>query len=289
MPTTYTHYYFGEKVLNKLPRETVDLINKNRKLYDIGVHGPDILFYNKSPFRDRVRNTGTGLHHQSAKSFFKNAAKVIQEADDKNAAKAYLYGFITHFVFDSECHKYVEKMIYESGVGHHEIEAEFDAYLLKKKGEEPTKYNRVVHLKSSPKKSRVIAPFFNNIFVKGVTKKDKRLNIITPSDISKSISSQIIFHRILTPRTLAGRRLICAITELLGGKDGIRGLIINETSNPKCSRYNYILEEVCVGGIPIAVDLIRGFQEFVHNGENFPSGFDKTYDQGEHWMDVILN
>ena len=59
-------------------------------------------------------------------SFFEHAVKVIETSRDRSAARAYIYGVICHFALDSECHKYVEKMIQVSGISHGEIEMELD-------------------------------------------------------------------------------------------------------------------------------------------------------------------
>lgn len=44
MPTTYTHYKFGKEVLETLPHPLQSSIENHRELFDIGLHGPDILF-----------------------------------------------------------------------------------------------------------------------------------------------------------------------------------------------------------------------------------------------------
>ena len=45
MPSTYAHYRFGQEVLKELPNDIKKIIIENKELYDIGLHGPDILFY----------------------------------------------------------------------------------------------------------------------------------------------------------------------------------------------------------------------------------------------------
>lgn len=45
MPATYAHYRFGTEVLEKLPQSLQETIQRDRELYDIGFHGPDILFF----------------------------------------------------------------------------------------------------------------------------------------------------------------------------------------------------------------------------------------------------
>ena len=45
MPSTYAHYRFGQEVLKELPNDIKKIIIENKELYDIGLHGPDLLFY----------------------------------------------------------------------------------------------------------------------------------------------------------------------------------------------------------------------------------------------------
>ena len=49
MPTTYAHYRFGCDVLAAMPTDLREIVEKHRQLFDFGVHGPDLLFYDK-PF-----------------------------------------------------------------------------------------------------------------------------------------------------------------------------------------------------------------------------------------------
>ena len=45
MPTTFTHDLFGREVYRMLPQEEREKIRRHGRLYRIGLHGPDILFY----------------------------------------------------------------------------------------------------------------------------------------------------------------------------------------------------------------------------------------------------
>ena len=44
MPTTYAHDRFGREVYEQLPANLKKIIRENKKLYLIGLHGPDIFF-----------------------------------------------------------------------------------------------------------------------------------------------------------------------------------------------------------------------------------------------------
>ena len=58
MPTTYAHYRFGKEVTEALPRGLQNTIEYHRDLYDIGLHGPDILFYYKALKATRLISRG---------------------------------------------------------------------------------------------------------------------------------------------------------------------------------------------------------------------------------------
>ena len=49
MPSTYAHYRFGQDVLKALPAKYRDTLLQEEDLFNIGLHGPDLLFYYK-PF-----------------------------------------------------------------------------------------------------------------------------------------------------------------------------------------------------------------------------------------------
>mgnify|MGYP000896564501 CR=1 FL=1 len=114
MPTTYTHYAYGQDVFKKLPEQIQKSIEPYMDYYNIGVHGPDILFYYHSYHKNSVNQYGIKVHHEPAREFFKRAFKVFQVQKNKRAACAYLAGFMTHFILDSTCHPYVRKRIKET-------------------------------------------------------------------------------------------------------------------------------------------------------------------------------
>ena len=118
MPSTYAHYRMGQEVIKQVSVPAHDIIMKHKQLYDIGLHGPDILFYYHPLVTNPVNAIGYGLHERSGKYFFGKAAEIIETASDKEAALAYIYGFICHFALDSTCHGYIDEKIAQSGVSH---------------------------------------------------------------------------------------------------------------------------------------------------------------------------
>ena len=122
MPSTYAHRRFGADVLALLPDGLRATLEQHRELYDIGLHGPDLMFYYKALQSNPVNRLGNAMHEQKGEVFFTRARTVVENATDKSAALAYVLGFVCHFALDSTCHPYVEAYVRESGVGHCEID-----------------------------------------------------------------------------------------------------------------------------------------------------------------------
>ena len=162
MPSTYAHYVFGKKVLQSLPPELSALARGHRQLYDIGLHGPDILFYYRALTVNKVNSVGFGMHARPARGFFAPAKQRLAAlpASLRAGAEAYLLGFVCHFALDSACHGYIEHKIAVSGVTHTEIESEFDRSLLLAQGIEPLSARLTGHIVPSAENAAAIAPFF---------------------------------------------------------------------------------------------------------------------------------
>ena len=94
MPSTYAHYRMGQEVIKQLSDPVREIIMENKELYDIGLHGPDILFYYHPLKVDPVNSIGYRLHEHSGKFFFERAAKVIENSSRKKEELAYIFGFI---------------------------------------------------------------------------------------------------------------------------------------------------------------------------------------------------
>ena len=187
--------------MGALPKQLQRTIENNRELYDIGLHGPDIFFYYKVWSQNHVNMTGYELHDQPAKAFFLQSAKIIGRLDDKEAARAYIYGFICHYALDSECHKYVEKMIQVSGITHSEIEMEFDRMLLSEDKIDPVSYLATGHVRPTMKNAAVIAEFFEEV---------------TTEEVKKSLSSMISIHKLLLAPNPGKRKFLFGAMKLVG-------------------------------------------------------------------------
>ena len=122
MPASYAHYRFGKQVLSFLPADARQCVQRFRRMYDMGLQGPDIFFFYNPFLKTAVGTLDSTFHSQSGRDFF--PAACVQATTE--AARAYLYGLLAHYCLDSVSH---------AGLPHAEgsravPEAEFDRYLL---------------------------------------------------------------------------------------------------------------------------------------------------------------
>ena len=78
MPSTYAHRRFGADVLVQLPRELREKITPYRPLYDMGLHGPDLMFYYRALQSNPVNRLGNAMHEQPGRVFFTRARGVVR-------------------------------------------------------------------------------------------------------------------------------------------------------------------------------------------------------------------
>ena len=135
MPSTYAHRRFGADVLVQLPRELREKITPYRPLYDMGLHGPDLMFYYRALQSNPVNRLGNAMHEQPGRVFFTRARGVVNTA------------------------RYTR----ESGVSHCEIETEFDNQLMWEDGLDPMHFFTAGHIRPNREFAKIIAPFYENV------------------------------------------------------------------------------------------------------------------------------
>lgn len=271
MPTTYAHYQFGKDVIRTLPGPLQKAIENHRQLFDIGLYGPDIFFYYRIFHKNRVNAIGYRMHEEYADTFFEHAAEVIEQSKNKSAARAYMYGFICHFALDSECHKYVEKMIEMSGITHSEIEMEFDRGLLVKNHLDPMTFLRASCIHPTWKNAEVIAEFFDGVSAK---------------EIRKTLRYMILCDKLLTVPNPIKRKALFFGMKVTGQYEGVHGMVMSEQPNPACKKYCQILNGVYHGAVLIAGKMIGQYQKVLFQNEEISKRFHETFGAGENWQEL---
>lgn len=271
MPTTYAHYKFGKEVISALPRPLQSAIENNRELFDIGVHGPDILFYYNPIKKNPVTAQGYGLHDKMADKFFLHGLDVVKSAQNPAAARAYIYGVICHFALDSECHPYIEKMIQTRGISHSEIEMEFDRFLLKGDYINPVRYLATGHIHPSRENGEVIAPFYEEL---------------TAENIEKTLKGMIFYHKLLHAPGMLKRKVLFGGMKIAGMYKSMSGMVMSLEPNPECREYCQFLKKLYSGAVPLAAGLIIRYQKALFEGDELPERFHRTFGAGDDWENL---
>ena len=248
MPYTYAHYRMGQEVLKQLSCPVREIIMENKELYDIGLHGPDILFYYHPLKVNRVNSIGYGLHEHSGKYFFERAALVIKKSSDAKAALAYTFGFISHFTLDATSHGYIDEKIAESGVSHAEIEVEFDRSLMEEDGLDPIRHELTGHIIPSMKNAELIAPFFTGT---------------NPKQIEKALMGMIHYNHLLLAPSVFKRMFIYMLLHLTGNYKEMHGLLVNFEANPACHDSTQKLKQLYTLAAERTVRLINEYSDYL--------------------------
>jgi hypothetical protein len=262
MPATYAHYTFGQEVLKLLDGDLKESINKNIDLYNIGLHGPDILFYYNPLKSNEISKMGHTLHSMTANYFFENARKVISSCEDYDAACAYVSGFICHFMLDTQCHPYIRQK--ESNeLTHGDIETEFDRMFMIQNKLNPLSFKPTSHIAPNAEIAEVISWFFN-----GITKKD----------IFESLKSMKFYLNLLVAPGHFKRFVILASLKLTGNYKGMSGLIMKYEPLDKSNEINDKLYDLFLEGIKPAADIIKEFINNIKGNEKLNERFNRNFE-----------
>ena len=202
MPGFTTHYIIGMKAYNDLKNNQLKhIIAKYRWLYQLGVQGPDIFFYNIPILRHRdYRNVGSYMHEAHVGDFFRCCLahiSQIRSRQQKEQAIAYFCGFLCHYIGDYICPPFVYGRIgYDidnPSTKHHGkhafLENEIDAILLKKyKHKKPSEFNQAATICLNGQETQFISRFLASCINETYYPITYRNNFqVTPAMIHRSI------------------------------------------------------------------------------------------------------
>ena len=140
MPGLYAHYTFGQKVKKLLPEEMQVCIESYKDEFDLGLQGPDVLFFYRPYRMNPIRHLGHRIHKKPMAFYMENMLPLVREKGVDSPECAYLLGFVCHFMLDSGAHPYVNQMKKETKIWHIEMEGEFEKYLMYKDWVRPERY-----------------------------------------------------------------------------------------------------------------------------------------------------
>ena len=225
MPSSYAHYRFGTQLLPLLPADVRNPLLRHRALFDMGLHGPDFLFFHHFLHETPLFRLGTGYHEKSGRDFFTDACAHLQQ-DPSEAALAYLQGLLAHYCLDSACHPFVYRMTDDTDLGHSELETEFDRYLMTLDGiKKPHETNISRHLKLNKRECALVAGFYPEL---------------SAADAARCIRNMALAQQLLTVPCAHG--MIAAFTRLAGGNTA--GKLMTVGPDPKCGHLDGVLLEL---------------------------------------------
>ncbi|MCD8127649.1 MAG: zinc dependent phospholipase C family protein [Clostridiales bacterium] len=269
MPTTYAHFYFGRRAEPLLPETAAEAVRKNLQLYDIGLHGPDILFYYQPLKSNPIGRLGGTMHDRPASAFFYPARAIYASAENREGAMAYLVGFLCHYALDSACHGYIEKKLTVSELTHGEIESEFDRYLMQKDGKDVVHTDVTAHIVPSPENASVIAPFFADM---------------TAGQIRRTLRAMKLFCGLLSGR--GWRRPVVDVGLKLSGQyERLHRMVMAKRPLPESDDSNLRLEKLLNRALEQHARLIGPYLAFLDGGA-FPEGLEQTFGPSDGWREL---
>lgn len=261
MPATYAHYIFGEQIMNMLEGDIKRIVSENLNLFHIGLHGPDILFYYKPLGSNHINKLGHQLHSLSARIFFENAKKIINDCTDRDKACSYIIGYICHFMLDSECHPCVREN--ESNkLSHSEIETEFERMLMEKNNLNPLSFKPTSHIIPTLDTSECISWFYEEISAK---------------EVLSSLKSMKFYLNLLVTPSHVKKWIIISALKISGNYDSMIGLIMNYKKSLEFIQINKNLYDLYINAVTSTIDLINEFYNGLKNNKPINERFYRNF------------
>lgn len=206
MPGMYAHYRFGRQVLSSLDPAQKQTVTRFRRLYDMGLYGPDIFEYDNPLMDTAVAALSEKYHGQTGREFFEKALETAASEGEK----AYLYGVLAHYCLDSACAGFLRR---QQGGSPARIagETEFDSYLLRIDGL-PTGYDRSQHMTLTRGEGVTVSNFYPPV---------------TPAQTYGAIRRMTRFYRFLAGKS---KNRVEIVLKFLKKKDWLQRIPAEEVS-----------------------------------------------------------
>lgn len=242
MPATYTHFRFGQDVKQRLPERLREIVSAEEELFDIGLYGPDVLFYYHAAVANPVSLTGFRMHKRNAYGFFKKSLSLTAE----EKPLAYLLGFICHFALDGQCHDYIAAYEKKYRVRHLAIEAELDRSLMVGDGLNPFVYPLAGHVVPSMENAEVMQRFFPHLSVR---------------QIRGTLRDMLRVHRFLSVKGTPKRATLQGLFAVTGTYRLLYGLVLKKRPDVRCVESCRDLKKIYWCTVDGAVSMMEEYME----------------------------
>lgn len=254
MPANYAHYRFGKLALPTLPAGARQCIGRFRRMYDIGLHGPDILFYYNPIMDTPVGQLGHSYHTFTGQAFF---AQACQQADSE-AARAYLYGLLGHYCLDSACHPYVNQLVNIGEARHIALESQLERRLLAADAEpSPATFDMSKRLRLTRGECMTVAQFYPPATGANISRSMKLMSLCT--------------HFLASPKRAQREKLLGRV------KPELCDILIPETENEELSLYVDALVQLYGEALERYPRMLQQLQSHMETGEPLGEDFAPTF------------
>ena len=258
MPAAYAHLSFGRHVLRTLSEgKAKSLILQNQALFEIGLQGPDILFFYHPLSHHPVNRIGHSLHENSAAFFLDRP--ICQSTDDRGLS--YLLGFICHYTLDSECHTLVEYYMEQLKKGHSEIETDLERELMTRDCLDARRHVPADCIQNQSSNAAVIAPFYG----------------VDTKQVKAALTTMKLVSRTLTPSNRFKHAFLVRVGKLMGERSIVSELTMDLPPNPIYAASNQALASRLEQAVPTAIALMDNFLAWHSKNDTLSQRFQPTF------------
>ena len=213
-------------MLRQMPGDLSRTAKRCRRLFDVGLHGPDLFFFYRPVFSTKTGRLGHKFHMQTGREFFSRVCRNLR-LEPSEAGQAYVYGVLCHYVLDAYCHPLVVQADWEGPASHSRIEAEFDRFLMEQDGIRPPAQMRLTkHMALTEPECAVVSRFYPGT---------------DPKVIQESLRGMVTIRKILEMPEGPVRE---ALTKTMSvGSHTFRDMIVGSEPDAVCGHLNMPLYE----------------------------------------------
>ncbi len=267
MPATYAHWRFGEDCFQIMPDDIKKIVNDNRDIFNLGVHGPDIFFYDLT--HKNITSYGSKMHKLAAMDFFKNSKDIINNHEEKEQMLAYMLGFLSHFTLDSTCHSYVERKREFANISHNYVESAWERHVIELDGRTPNLVDRAESLRPNKDIAKVISYFFP----------------FNQKEILRTTKCQHSIIYMLNCISIRKDKFLRTLLTKLGLSD-FADLLIGFEEVEICKDSNLRLDKLRKKALKQYEKLLNNYLAYLKEDKKLTTYFNKTFDRDENYQDI---
>lgn len=263
MPSIYAHYRFGKELCMSLPEPARTYAMRYRELFELGLQGPDILFFYRPFYHNYVNTLGYQIHDWKGGKFFQSALRSIRSRQNKGPSIAYISGVACHYALDMTCHPYIESLVKYEHKNHSAIEGAFERHLIVEVDNLPPDYLVTGSIKINPQNAMVVQQFYGK-----TTGKQIRNAVYTMKLCNDAL-------RLRNDNPL--KRFLFTILRLMGKYNSIAGMVITPEPQPEYKESNRLLRMKYEEAKPVAITLVTELLNSIQTGASLGRSFQSTF------------